>query len=269
MNADDAMGVLQSYHLDAVEVQSEVATIYRVTPLHDKRVVAAGCCPAIGRLEEAINGPFFDDDIAVGATVFLGIVNEAIPATGDPWKTAQRLIRQAARLIDPGAAGFPEWNRIYADDPYVLDRGEAGGRPWAAFQVTTYRRQLAKAKAAARKPQNFSAAQRRALLRSARHQCQRCGSGEKLEVDHIVPVSHGGTDAEHNGMVLCRECHREKSSAERHAFGLTLDGVGSSCYRAHRQDIARCAADPERYLTELEQRTGFSLVGRDRRRVAG
>jgi 5-methylcytosine-specific restriction protein A len=34
------------------------------------------------------------------------------------------------------------------------------------------------------------------------------------EVDHIVPLSKGGPDAEHNKQGLCRECHRAKTRAD-------------------------------------------------------
>jgi len=36
-----------------------------------------------------------------------------------------------------------------------------------------------------------------------------------FELDHIVPLSQGGTDTEQNSQVLCIDCHKAKSSAER------------------------------------------------------
>jgi len=40
--------------------------------------------------------------------------------------------------------------------------------------------------------------------------CARCGSREKLEYDHIVPVSKGGSNTERNIELLCERCNREK-----------------------------------------------------------
>jgi 5-methylcytosine-specific restriction protein A len=35
------------------------------------------------------------------------------------------------------------------------------------------------------------------------------------EVDHIKPLSEGGTDVRSNKQALCKPCHRAKSAAER------------------------------------------------------
>lgn len=34
------------------------------------------------------------------------------------------------------------------------------------------------------------------------------------EVDHIVPLCHGGVDDEGNVQSLCAKCHREKTNAD-------------------------------------------------------
>ncbi|MYX26041.1 HNH endonuclease [Streptomyces sp. SID8381] len=44
--------------------------------------------------------------------------------------------------------------------------------------------------------------------------CQRCGSQDHLEVDHIVPVARGGSWDLSNLWVLCRSCHRLKTYGE-------------------------------------------------------
>ncbi len=52
-------------------------------------------------------------------------------------------------------------------------------------------------------------------LKKHNHQCQSCGAtvedGAKLEVDHIVPVSKGGTNEPENLQVLCKTCNIGKS----------------------------------------------------------
>ncbi|MFD7015905.1 HNH endonuclease [Streptomyces sp. NPDC059928] len=52
------------------------------------------------------------------------------------------------------------------------------------------------------------------VLARDRFTCQRCGSRERLEVDHLVPVSRGGTWDLSNLWVLCCECHRRKTYYE-------------------------------------------------------
>jgi len=42
--------------------------------------------------------------------------------------------------------------------------------------------------------------------------CVRCGSREKLEYDHIVPVSKGGSNTARNIELLCESCNRKKSN---------------------------------------------------------
>jgi hypothetical protein len=40
--------------------------------------------------------------------------------------------------------------------------------------------------------------------------CARCGSREKLEYDHIIPVSKGGSSTVRNVELLCETCNRKK-----------------------------------------------------------
>jgi len=49
-----------------------------------------------------------------------------------------------------------------------------------------------------------------AVWRRDEGKCTKCGSREKLEFDHIIPVSKGGNTSERNIQILCEHCNREK-----------------------------------------------------------
>ena len=42
------------------------------------------------------------------------------------------------------------------------------------------------------------------------NRCENCGSIERLEIDHVIPLSKGGTDTIDNVALLCFDCHKEK-----------------------------------------------------------
>ena len=53
---------------------------------------------------------------------------------------------------------------------------------------------------------------RRAVWRRDEGKCVECGSQEKLEYDHIIPVSKGGSNTARNVQLLCEKCNREKAA---------------------------------------------------------
>ncbi len=53
---------------------------------------------------------------------------------------------------------------------------------------------------------------RREVWRRDQGRCVSCGSMEKLEFDHIIPVARGGSNTVRNIQLLCERCNRRKSS---------------------------------------------------------
>jgi 5-methylcytosine-specific restriction protein A len=55
----------------------------------------------------------------------------------------------------------------------------------------------------------------RTCKKQANGYCQKCGHRTpRLQADHIVPVSYGGTHSLSNLQALCEPCHRAKTAAE-------------------------------------------------------
>lgn len=40
--------------------------------------------------------------------------------------------------------------------------------------------------------------------------CLRCGTNENLSIDHVIPISKGGTNTVDNVQPLCRRCNSSK-----------------------------------------------------------
>jgi 5-methylcytosine-specific restriction endonuclease McrA len=62
---------------------------------------------------------------------------------------------------------------------------------------------------------------RKAVLRRANGRCEQCGSRRALQVDHVIPISQGGTHNVNNLQVLCSgpgSCHAKKTATEGKGF---------------------------------------------------
>lgn len=53
---------------------------------------------------------------------------------------------------------------------------------------------------------------REAVWKRDKNRCASCGSNQKLELDHIIPVSKGGSNTINNIELLCQNCNRKKSN---------------------------------------------------------
>lgn len=61
---------------------------------------------------------------------------------------------------------------------------------------------------------NFTAAQKRGIKKRDNHKCVKCGSDDKLHIDHILPIALGGINTLDNGQTLCEKCHRKKTAKD-------------------------------------------------------
>lgn len=52
---------------------------------------------------------------------------------------------------------------------------------------------------------------RRAII-ARDHVCRYCGSSDRLQIDHVHPVSRGGGSGPENLQALCAPCNRDKSN---------------------------------------------------------
>lgn len=55
-----------------------------------------------------------------------------------------------------------------------------------------------------------SPALRRQVYERDGYQCQHCGCGENLQIDHVHPVSRGGATSVDNLQTLCGTCNQRK-----------------------------------------------------------
>jgi len=84
------------------------------------------------------------------------------------------------------------------------------------------------------------------VLKRARYRCELCGisADEKaLEVDHILPRAHGGTDDPTNLQALCYSCNAMKRHTDDTDFRLIRDS-----YEHREESCAFCTIPTERVL---------------------
>jgi tetratricopeptide (TPR) repeat protein len=121
------------------------------------------------------------------------------PPEDETWATLARY-QKAALLLKQGdrQRARKELARIYADNPNFDDwRGLR-----AELDAPTERQSRTTI------PEDV----RHAVWRRDEGRCVQCGSQEKLEFDHIIPVSRGGSNTERNLQLLCEPCNRAKSA---------------------------------------------------------
>ncbi|AFY77554.1 restriction endonuclease [Pleurocapsa sp. PCC 7327] len=63
---------------------------------------------------------------------------------------------------------------------------------------------------------------RREVLRRDKHQCQYCGSGKRLTLDHVIPRSKGGKHTWDNVVIACEPCNSRKGDRTPQEAGMLL-----------------------------------------------
>jgi 5-methylcytosine-specific restriction endonuclease McrA len=64
----------------------------------------------------------------------------------------------------------------------------------------------------------FPKKQKNRIMSRDGRKCKICGCYEDLTIDHIVPVSKGGSNRDNNLMTLCLTCNQRKGSDIYHQF---------------------------------------------------
>lgn len=84
-----------------------------------------------------------------------------------------------------------------------------------------------------------TAAQRERILERDGRRCVRCGSGEDLAIDHVIPRSKGGTSDDDNLQTLCRRCNSSKGNRDHASTSAQRRAEVGSTSSEDRGDVAR------------------------------
>jgi hypothetical protein len=110
---------------------------------------------------------------------------------------------------------------VYADETTALSEDEQAVEVMHA--VAKHDRRFDRLRAAVSSYQNIDRAEdarrqsipddvRMFVWQRDRGKCIKCGSQARLEFDHIIPVSKGGSNTARNIQLLCECCNREKAA---------------------------------------------------------
>jgi hypothetical protein len=97
------------------------------------------------------------------------------------------------------------------------------------------------------------AALRWSVFRRDGYQCRKCGGGIDLTIDHIEPISRGGTNAERNLQTLCRRCNSQKgTSIEHHSVPSPPGHAAQPSNGQRRERAVQRRANLEKAAKEVE-----------------
>ncbi len=92
-------------------------------------------------------------------------------------------------------------------------------------------------------------------------QCAMCHSPDDLEIDHVLPISKGGTSDEANLRALCRPCNRRLHNSEsvQHLSSISLASVPPETEKETETPLPPLRENPKSN-GRAPKRTGYRLV---------
>ena len=87
---------------------------------------------------------------------------------------------------------------------------------------------------------DVSAQQRLEVFRRDGDQCLKCGSAERLSLDHIIPLACGGDNSSNNLQTLCTSCNSSKGDTAKDYRKTSIDSTLIQC---NVNDDASCPPD--------------------------
>ena len=139
--------------------------------------------------------------------------NSPLLLCGSPSHSGLEIDAETAELIARSADGTPldVLNRLRHVRDYAHIK--ANGRVTAEVAGQALKMLTAEAKTgeAGDDRTSIPSEVRREVWRRDGGKCVKCGSRERLEYDHIIPVTKGGSNTARNIELLCETCNRAKS----------------------------------------------------------
>ncbi len=98
--------------------------------------------------------------------------------------------------------------------------------------------------------QSIPSALRERILQRDGYCCVLCGSGEDLQVDHMIPRIRGGTNDDYNLRTLCRSCNLRKGDKVKPIIDPRI-GRNDPCPCGSGRKYKKCHLDPNFRLPKL------------------
>ena len=108
-------------------------------------------------------------------------------------------------------AKHDSWEVRCSKDPNYKEKYNARQRKWAANNPVKSKAQKRRSNLRRRAEGGITEEVRQFILDSYSSKCVYCGEEGKMEIDHIIPVSKGGTNHIDNLAPACRSCNASKN----------------------------------------------------------
>lgn len=203
--------------LESHDEASIVAELRRISQLLGRRRITGDDIDRYGRISSRTVGQKFGTLRQAAAAAGLiaprytkATDEELIKAVTDLWETTLREMGRRPRMSDVQKYGCPvssktiverfgTWKRALIAVAKANENGTPEAPPARREPLRSKRRPL-------------SVARRFLVLKRDGYRCRICRNADaELEVDHIMPVSRGGSDRLDNLQTLCKACNRSKS----------------------------------------------------------